>query len=96
MVPRPTANLYCHVCKSTYDDYLTHTTSPAHTDKVEQNKFWKDIGKLCARFTAPSSRGKVSKRKPIKKVDGVCKRNKKKMGDEVGQWESVTSIDSRP
>jgi hypothetical protein len=96
MVPRPTANLFCHVCKAHYDDYLTHTTSPSHTTKVEQNKFWTDITKLCSKFGPKTTPKKTPRRKPIKKMEAECKRNKGKPVDGVPHGDSATSIEIRP
>lgn len=96
MIPRPTANLFCHVCKAHYEDYLTHTASPSHTNKVEQNKFWTDITKLCAKFAPNTTAKKAPRRKQIKKMEATCKRNKDKTVDDVPHGDSATSIEMRP
>ncbi len=43
-------NSFCCVCKSHYDDYLTHLAMPRHIELSNKNKFWKEINKLCNGF----------------------------------------------
>lgn len=72
-VPRPSSSKFCHVCKVAYDDYLSHTEMDYHHDNIVDNKFSKDIARLCEKMGQPNPQktkriGKSSKRNKASKA----------------------------
>lgn len=73
MVPRPapTKN-FCCVCRTHFEDYLTHTMQPTHQTAISSNQFNKHIQQLCKKIAPkvvkPRGRPAGSKNKQIRKV----------------------------
>lgn len=57
LVPKPSkANLFCLICKETYEDYLTHISYPSHNRLLRGSPFHADIQELCERISPAGNR----------------------------------------
>lgn len=68
-VPRPSSSKFCHVCRVAYDDYLSHTEMDYHHENIVDNKFSRDIARLCEKMGQPQPQ-------KTKRISKNNKRNK--------------------
>lgn len=94
-MPKPSkANSFCSICKSYYQDYLEHVTLAQHLQQLRNNKFVKEIGKLCLKFSENGERvQKRCKGKRIRKGRAGDKGSGKEMFCSVSTEIEVSPIE---
>ena len=95
-MPKPSkANSFCSVCRSCYQDYLEHVTLAHHQQLLSSNKFAKEIGQLCLRFSKNGEEGqKRCKGKRIRKAKVGNKGSAKEMFCSVSTEIEVSPIEN--
>ena len=79
-VPKPSkSNSYCCICKTAFDDYLTHINMPSHCSNSQASTFVNDIIALTSQFNAKAdpllSKKLYGKSRKIKKCVRKGKKN---------------------
>ena len=91
-MPKPSrSNSYCCICRTLFDDYLTHVNIPSHQQLLRASPFCQDISSLSERFNVPVA--KPSRPKKSGKTQLIKKRSKKeKESPKLNSCQSSTTI----
>lgn len=85
------SNSYCCICRTPFDDYLTHVNVPAHQQLLRASPFCLDITGLVERFNGQEKRPVENKK--ANKTQHIKKRGRKaKESPKLSSCQSSTNI----